>query len=111
MESRSAINTLQTPDFDFATAATQVQRKVMRKKKQIFPGKMPGLLLSSKADDTLKGAETIERGTKIFGKKVSILEFVHNLHDVSLSDTKELDDDALNVIRNWIEHHAHQVEC
>jgi len=92
--------------LNYMKAVTKVHRhlnKSIKKDKGHVVGfdELPCLFMSSKGDTILTHKESLGRATGLF-ENPEIHQLQHNFHDVCLSDTKELNEIPLEIIRDWL---------
>jgi len=91
---------------NYMNAVTKVHRllnKSIKKDKGHVIGfdELPCLLMSSKGDTVLTNKESIDRTTGLF-ENPEVHQLQHNFHDVCLSDSEELNEIPLEIIREWL---------
>lgn len=85
----------------WAQAATSVQKKIRGRSQENPITAMPVLLISSLGDNTILHTESAERMPHVVTEYSSVL-LEHNSHDVTYSFTKQLNDEAVQKMTEWL---------
>jgi alpha-beta hydrolase superfamily lysophospholipase len=87
----------------YAQAASKVQWELLQLEGHLLPHSQPVLVLSSHADDILDHHETLRLAAEKVHPDPTLVELHWHSHDVTLSYTRELNDEALSVIVEWLD--------